>query len=303
MKKSFGLFIFVIILAFLFVNVQKISLFVSKNYLTKTIVVPNSGLYKRDYQFIQDYETDDYNPKSITELKNIFFTILNNGWENFSFYCHVEYKECQSDLIKITQNSSTLSLINNFVSPYHSFNEVSVTTNAFNKITVNVTYLYNETIIDLINNQMDNIIKDKIKDNMNSRDKIKVIHDYIINNTVYDVVRAEEIRRNMPSNPSNKSNMAYGPLIQGKGICGGYTDAMSLFLDRFDIPNFKVSTIDHIWNYVYLDGKWYHLDLTWDDPVTSSGRNILLHKFFLIDDATLKNINTGQHNYGILYFN
>ena len=33
--------------------------------------------------------------------------------------------------------------------------------------------------------------------------------------------------------------------------------------------------IDHAWNLVELDGKWYHLDATWDDPMPDQGEDAL----------------------------
>ncbi len=135
-----------------------------------------------------------------------------------------------------------------------------------------------------------------ITDNMSSYDKIKAIHDYIINTTVYDQERANAVK-NSSEYVKYKSNTAYGPLIEGKAICGGYTDAMALFLDKMGIPNYKVSSEKHIWNLVYIDGAWKHLDLTWDDPVVSTGENMLLHTFFLIDSTTLMANDATEHTY------
>ena len=53
----------------------------------------------------------------------------------------------------------------------------------------------------------------------------------------------------------------------------------------------------HTWNSVYVDDEWLHLDLTWDDPVTTTGEDRLEYNFFLITDKELENRNTGQHNY------
>ena len=77
---------------------------------------------------------------------------------------------------------------------------------------------------------------------------------------------------------------------------------MAIFLNKIGIPNYKISGEDHVWNLVYLDGKWLHLDLTWDDPVTSNGENILLDKFFLITTDELKALNTGYHDFNEEYF-
>ena len=89
--------------------------------------------------------------------------------------------------------------------------------------------------------------------------------------------------------------MAYGPLINKLALCGGYTDTMALFLEKMGIPNYRIASENHIWNLVYINNEWKHLDLTWDDPVTSNGTNILTHKFFLINSTTLNNLDKDQH--------
>ena len=125
----------------------------------------------------------------------------------------------------------------------------------------------------------------------NSFKTLKTIHDYIINNTTYDKDRSDKKIINY------KSDNAYGALIEGYGLCGGYTDAMMLFLEKFNIPNIKIATENHIWNYVKIDDKWYHLDLTWDDPVSEDDKEILDDAYFLISDNELKNIEQEEHNY------
>ena len=72
---------------------------------------------------------------------------------------------------------------------------------------------------------------------------------------------------------------------------------MAIFLDRYNIPNFKIISEKHIWNAVYLDGDWYHLDLTWDDPVTSDKSDVLEYNFFLITTDELEQLKTNQHVY------
>ena len=49
----------------------------------------------------------------------------------------------------------------------------------------------------------------------------------------------------------------------------------------------KISSDLHIWNLVYVNGEWKHIDATWDDPVTVSGQSVLLHDFFLISTSEL----------------
>ena len=136
---------------------------------------------------------------------------------------------------------------------------------------------------------MKEIITRQVKNTKDEREIIKIIHDYIINNTKYDSDKSD---RNIEK---YNSNIAYGPLLQGYGLCGGYTDAMAIFLDYYDIPNYKVISENHIWNAVYLNNKWYHLDLTWDDPVMKDGSNTLEYTFFLITTKELEEQATNQH--------
>ena len=70
---------------------------------------------------------------------------------------------------------------------------------------------------------------------------------------------------------------------------------MALFLDYYKIPNFKIISENHIWNAVFVDNKWYHLDLTWDDPVSNNGKDVLEYTFFLISSDELNDIEKEQH--------
>ena len=139
-----------------------------------------------------------------------------------------------------------------------------------------------------ISSRVDEIVQRNLNSNMSVREKVKSIHDYIINNTEYDILKSKDIHNN-----TYRSNTAYGVLFQGYGICSGYSDTMKLFLDKLNIINYKVSNDQHIWNLVYLDGKWLHLDLTWDDPV--SDKNITRDNYFLISYQNLKTLDDDVH--------
>jgi transglutaminase/protease-like cytokinesis protein 3 len=148
-------------------------------------------------------------------------------------------------------------------------------------------------MIGRLNKRIDEIYKDlKIDSYTNVRDKIRAAHDYIINNTRYDSLKISNIE-----DQTYSSNIAYGPIFQGYAVCSGYADAMAIFLDKMGIPNMKVASATHVWNLVYVDNKWYHLDLTWDDPYTSSDINVINHNFFLISYYKLKQWDTTEHTF------
>lgn len=245
--------------------------------------------YYRDFKYNYVEITNDFNAKDKKQLINIYYTIINSGIDEFTFYCSSEYKNCIKDVIDIANDQEILSNINSFVHPYNSFSSVETKYDTLGKVILKINKAYTQKQIEEVNKKMKEIISQKIKNTTDKKEIIKIIHDYIINNSKYDSEKSDK------AISKYASSIAYGPLIEGYGLCGGYTDSMAIFLDYYDIPNYKVISENHIWNAVYLDGKWYHLDLTWDDPVTSDGTEILEYNFFLINTKELTELETNQH--------
>lgn len=253
------------------------------------IEIPKTNEYKisnTNYEYIQD--TNDFVPKNRQDLLNIIYTTLNSGWNEFTFYCPEEYLYCIDEVINITNDNVLLSNINGFVHPYNSFKSIETSYNNKGKITLNIYKSYTDDQINIINKKVDEIYYNLINTSMSDTDKIKTIHDYIINNSKYDNDRINGITK-------YNSNTAYGNLIEGYGICSGYTDAMAIFLNKMGIKNYKISSENHIWNLVYIDGKWVNLDLTFDDPVVTPPKDVLSHDYFLIDTDTLLNLDKDEH--------
>ena len=55
-----------------------------------------------------------------------------------------------------------------------------------------------------------------------------------------------------------------GPLLEGGGICGGYSYAFQYLLQRAGIEAIWARDAGHAWNYVKVDGEWYFADSTWE---------------------------------------
>lgn len=97
-----------------------------------------------------------------------------------------------------------------------------------------------------------------------AKSQIKIVHDYLVDTIDYN-----------SDDGSNIYNV-YGALINKRAVCEGYARACKYILDELGIPciiacgtgeNRSGVTESHAWNYVMLDGQWYALDVTWDDPV------------------------------------
>lgn len=114
-------------------------------------------------------------------------------------------------------------------------------------------------------------VRNKILQNKKAKtyENIKMVHDYLIENTEYDTTISK----------SNIYNI-YGAMVKGEAVCEGYARSFKYLMDTLGIPctlvigkgtNSEGRTENHAWNYVQVGDDWYALDATWDDPVSNSG--------------------------------
>ena len=110
-------------------------------------------------------------------------------------------------------------------------------------------------------------VKRQIEADLSGSDeeKIRGVHDYLVANLEYDSTISQDNIYNI-----------YGALINQRTVCEGYARAFKSIMDDLQIPcliacgtgqNSSGATESHAWNYVELDGKWYAMDVTWDDPI------------------------------------
>ena len=296
MKSIILSIITIIIVGLLFFyhqDLQKAYYSILRSFKDDTSTLENKNEYYRDYDFNFVQTTDDFSPDSRQDILNIFYTAINSGMEQFTFYCPDTYTDCLSEVENLANNQETLSDINNFVHPYNGFYHIETLYDSLGKVQINIQKSYSEEQIEQINNKVEELSQQLIIPGDTDTNNILRIHDYIINNSIYDSARSDY------GDTTYQSDIAYGPLLQGYGICGGYTDAMQLFLEKLGIKNYKVSSAEHVWNAVLVNNQWLHLDLTWDDPVTSTKENILDHKFFLIPTATLLTLEQTEHQFNM----
>ena len=84
----------------------------------------------------------------------------------------------------------------------------------------------------------------------------------------------------------------YGALVNHSSVCQGYAESMFYLLKKAGLSCAIASSqnINHAWNIVKVNGKWYHVDATWDDPVWDMPRRSN-HDYFLVSFDTM-NKNT-----------
>lgn len=125
-----------------------------------------------------------------------------------------------------------------------------------------------------------------ITEDMNALERELYIHDSLAERITYvlDAAHAHD---------------PYGALVEGEAVCEGYAEALQYLLQKVGIQSFLVigesGGVGHAWNLVKIDGKYYYVDLTWND-----GDKYTFHAYFNITTAQLLEDHTiAKTNYRI----
>lgn len=112
-------------------------------------------------------------------------------------------------------------------------------------------------------------------------EKIRIVQNYLIDTVDYD------------SNAGDNIYNVYGTLINKRSVCEGYARSFKYIMDELEIPciiacgigkNTVGEAESHAWNYVQVNGEWYAIDVTWNDPIMPEGAEMndqIRYKYFL----------------------
>lgn len=128
--------------------------------------------------------------------------------------------------------------------------------------------------------QMNRILS-RINPSWSDLEKVLYAHDYLAQNFEYDT--------------SYTVRDAYSFFYYGKGVCQAYTLVFSGIMRSLGIEVSVVSSesMNHIWNVVRVNGKWYHLDVTWDDPLPDK-YGLAYHNYVLLSDTAMQTYRGGS---------
>ena len=121
-------------------------------------------------------------------------------------------------------------------------------------------------------------------------EKVFYVHEWLVQNIAYD-------REHLSDDVQDDHNLR-GALLEGTAVCDGYAKTYALTLRKLGITGVLVTSKDigHAWNMVELDGNWYQVDCTWDDPVDGSDQlGYCMHKHLL---CTTEEMNTNHNDDG-----
>ncbi len=127
---------------------------------------------------------------------------------------------------------------------------------------------------------------------MSDLQKAIALHDYLTVNCEYD-------NENYTANtlPEESFN-TYGVFARRTAVCQGYALAYKYLLNEAGIECHMVTSdaMNHAWNLVNLDGQYYQVDVTWDDPVWDRvGRAV--HTYMLRSDEAFRNVGSKHRDW------
>ena len=146
------------------------------------------------------------------------------------------------------------------------------------------------------------VLGELITEDMTDFQKELAVHDWIVEHGSYD--------QTVHNNPGHSGRTGYrdpyGILVGGYGNCLGYSTTFQLLMDLCDVECITVvgaafdSMEDHAWNMVRLDGEWYCVDVTWDDPTMGNGNtnSVVRHRYF---NVTSQHMRDTDHQWDYLY--
>ena len=143
------------------------------------------------------------------------------------------------------------------------------------------------------------IISSILYTDMSTIEKVKTVHDYLVKSTTYDTSYYSK-------NDSHEhlSNI----LNEKRAVCQGYAVAFYVFMNELDIQCSLVSGYageDHAWNAVKMDdGKWYFVDVTWDDPMIEGTSNYpngdnITYTYFLCTNSFISRSHRAEEYIGV----
>ena len=146
------------------------------------------------------------------------------------------------------------------------------------------------------------VLGELITEDMTDFQKELAVHDWIVEHGSYD----QTVHSNAGHSGRTGYRDPYGILVGGYGNCLGYSTTFQLLMDLCDVECITVvgaafdSLEDHAWNMVKLDGEWYCVDVTWDDPTMGNGNtnSVVRHRYF---NVTSQHMRDTDHQWDYLY--
>ncbi len=233
------------------------------------------------YQFGDFPESGEIQAYSEDELllEEAVYNSLNNMEEGLEVG---DYAVLKDDFKTVCEK-----VINNHPELFYVSNSYRIMVVPSTTQVISVAWNYVETDKAVIQNMKERMAEHSrrilscITNDMTDVEKLMVIHDALIMNTEYSF--------DTDWNPDYGCYTSYCTLVEGRGVCQGYSLAFMYLASEAGMDTRFVTSrsLNHAWNFVQAEGTWYHVDATWDD--NGSGNGGVSHRNFLLSDTGIRN--------------
>lgn len=228
--------------------------------------------------------------KSVNGIQQKLLAAMNNRESTVRFVYQGQTKELKTQLKEALDQTMDSDPYIHYTIASYSYDYRGTSSSA--DVTIRLTYRESAEQTAYVNHKVKAILKDILKPGMNDHEKVKVINDWVILNLKYDT--------------SLQKYTAYDGLSSGSTVCQGYSLLTYKLLKEAGIQNKIVEGTAyaegnpqgqlHAWNLVLVDGKWYHLDTTWNDPVPNRDGEVS-YAYYLKNDAQMGKDHTWIKSY------
>ncbi len=255
--------------------------------ITFLLIFTSVGIYEIKYYYLtsgilsaeSDYKYDKLYYNALTHKEQLLYNELIETFNKYgsvtkSLPVHYTYEEYEK-VIKFL-------LADNPVYFFIDLNNCILQSDYY-KSKVYISYITTPDVINKMKDELDNIINElsETVSDFDNDEKLLYIHDYIVTKTSH----AKEWEDDYIY------NTAYGALMMNKAFSGGYSTAFKIILDNIGVYNCivfgKADNTEHIWNIVYINDKFYHMDIAWNDAEFYFAPDILFHGYYNVNDSVI----------------
>ncbi|MBQ3601924.1 MAG: hypothetical protein II992_12090 [Lachnospiraceae bacterium] len=248
------------------------------------LVLLAGGFLEIKYEMFSSYMKWDMSE----EEKNAYVEKLREGMLNGEEIIELTYIGSGEDIEEFVVESITnafkidkknTSSDGDYMRYIHKASHVSMTGYGRKyKVIYEMQYLETKEQTEETHKMVKKVLEEMNIEKLSDYEIIKKVHDYVINHTNYDM--------------STSLNSPYYAMVKGSSACQGYAVLIYKMLTEAGVPCRVVTGTAqgglHAWNIVKVEGKWYNLDATWDDPVGLFGDSNMRYQFFLKSDMDNK---------------
>ncbi|MGN7360604.1 transglutaminase domain-containing protein [Paenibacillus sp. SAF-054] len=220
--------------------------------------------------------------RSDIELQNMLLGAMNQRLSQVQFVFQGKTSQLKGQLKNALEQALESDPYMNYTIESYGYSYSGSSKSA--NVSVQLSYRESAAQTAFVAKRVQSILGSILRPGMNDHEKVKVIHDWIVLNLKYD----ETLRK----------YTAYDGLSSGSTVCQGYSLLAYKMLTDAGITNRIVEGTAaprdtgvsqlHAWNLVLLDGKWYHLDTTWDDPAPDKAGEIGIGYYLRTDEQMKK---------------